>query len=83
MPFGYTLEGTSFAISFRYPPKYLIVGGTYGTLVPLVKADMKKVAYVSWLKAKADLGEGRDISNAKALEKLVDHFNRERGRRLI
>ena len=51
--------------------------------MPLVKADMKKTAYTTWLKAKADLGEGRDISNADALEKLVEHFNRERGRIVI
>ena len=57
--------------------------GTNVPSVPLVKADLKKTAYTTWLKAKADLGEGRDISNAEALEKLVDHFNRERGRRLI
>ena len=60
-----------------------ILLGTNVPSVPLVKADLGKSAYVLWLKAKADLGEGRDISNAEALEKLVAHFNRERGRRIL
>ena len=57
--------------------------GTNVPSVPLVKADLGKSAYVLWLKAKADLGEGRDINNAETINKLVDHFNRERGRRIL
>lgn len=62
---------------------YLIVTGTIVPSVPLVKADLNKAAYVAWLKVKADLGEGRDISNADALKKLIEHFNREKGKRII
>jgi len=51
--------------------------------VPLVKADLKKSTYIAWLKVKADIGEGRYINNAKTIEKLVEHFNRERVRRLL
>ena len=57
--------------------------GTNVPSVPIVKAALKKSAYVTWLKAKADLGEGRDINNAETINKLVDHFNRERGRRIL
>lgn len=57
--------------------------GTNVPHVPVVKADLNKSAYTTWLKAKADLGEGRDISNADALVKLVDYFNRERGNRIL
>jgi len=39
--------------------------------------------YTKWLIVKAQLGEGREINNKEALKRLVAHYNREKGRKLI
>lgn len=57
--------------------------GTEVPLVPLVKANLKGPVYKKWLISKAELGNGQDINNAEAVEKLIDHYNREKGSKLI
>ncbi len=58
-------------------------GGTDVPLVPTVKANLTGAAYTKWLIAKASIGNGREINNGLALERLVAHYNRERGMKVI
>lgn len=60
-----------------------MLGGTNVPSVPTIKANLTGSVYTKWLIAKASIGNGREISNAKALERLVTHYNREKGMKLI
>jgi len=51
--------------------------------VPIVKANLPGMDYTKWLIAKAELGNGREINNTETLKRLVAHYNREKGRKLI
>jgi len=51
--------------------------------VPLVKANLTGMDYTKWLIVKAQLGEGREINNKETLKRLIAHYNREKGRKLI
>lgn len=51
--------------------------------MPTVRAGIDGPNYKKWLAVKADLSDGRKISNAAVLIKLINHYNREKGRKLI
>ena len=53
------------------------------TSVPILKTDLDGVQWAKWTHAKADLGNDQNISSAKAIEKLIDFYNNNKGRRVI
>ena len=61
--------------------KYLIV--TNVTSVPTLKSDLDKNLWKKWGHVKVELGDGDEISIADALEKLIDFYNNNKGRRII
>jgi len=48
-----------------------------------VKFVLSDESWIVWKKAKAEIGNGRDINNTETLKHLITHYNREKGRKLI
>lgn len=53
------------------------------TFVPTLKADLDKTQWKKWGHAKVEIGDGKEISTASAIEKLIEFFNNNKGRRII
>jgi NADPH-dependent ferric siderophore reductase len=68
-------------INFYTSVKYLFV--TNVTSVPTLKADLDKLQWKKWGHAKVEIGDGEEISTASAIEKLIDFYNNNKGRRII
>lgn len=57
--------------------------GIDGTYVPTIKMNLAGTDYINWQIVKAKLGDGGEITNKDALKKLISHYNRDKGRKLI
>ena len=53
------------------------------TLVTTLRVNLSNTTWKKWLIVKAEIGAGKSISSEKALEKLIDDFNKNKGRQII
>lgn len=68
-------------INFYTSVKYLFV--TNVTSVPILKSHFTEAQWKKWEHAKADLGDGKKTNIAETVEKLIDFYNSNKGRRVI
>ena len=57
--------------------------GTEVPFVPIIKANLSRADYTKWLIAKAKIGDGREINNKDTLLRLISHYDKDKGRKLI
>jgi len=51
--------------------------------VPTLKISLPNNVWQKWTVAKAELGSGSPISSKNALEKIIDEYNKNKGRRIL
>ena len=51
--------------------------------MPYLKTTLSDVRWRKWVIAKAEIGNGKVITSEVAIEKLIDHYNRTKGRQLV
>lgn len=56
---------------------------TYVTSMTTLKTDLSDSIWKKWTAAKSDIGGGDSITSEQAIEKLVDFYNNNKGRRII